>query len=606
METPNSSDPPQDTTPSTTVTKTHQTTNISTLSSQQWATDASISRLSRDILQHLQVDSPSPLSSGSPQACSNYEPQTDQTAPPAPSNQRIRFNLIRHKYTSGDTKTIQLFKSFATTLREIDQYLTILPVNSRKQHLSGLTNVKQIQSTDDNKMLTYFTPYYKKQSYSLSGYFHISTSYTFAALQQHQKLSEWLEYNRYFVKLCPSQEEEMVQVGALCYSSIFLYREDLKQSIISHPAWTDKFSHQAPIFDIYPADFTGSSKKTKMLFISAERSKQKETATFFTELYDGTVKDYPNGATMIFIPLYSGIVYSPDQRDKIIFNHEAFIGSEEAMCIGGLSDLNTPIKIKGGQEIPLRILLKSLPATHGMSRPQLFQLAEPNISGVTTIVTFQFTDKPYIESRKSTLETEIRKIIEPGEENKVFLDNKDGLWFGGVRKNKNGKVITVQQPCKLTIEHCNRISSILRSPPKKRPNSQVTQPNTSLPVPHKPEGHHQIRPQQTTTSPTTIQADPIPAQITEQFHQIAQEFQTQHERNMIFDQRIGTLERTTNKIDTNVETIMSRLDILLSNNPSNPSKQRKTSITTTDTDMIIDEAYPPSLLHNQRNGAGLP
>lgn len=61
-------------------------------------------------------------------------------------------------------------------------------IHSQKQHLSGLTNQKQIQATDENKMLTYFSPYYKKQSYSLSSYFHISTSLSFTELQQHQKI----------------------------------------------------------------------------------------------------------------------------------------------------------------------------------------------------------------------------------------------------------------------------------------------------------------------------------------------------------------------------------------------------------------------------------
>jgi hypothetical protein len=206
-----------------------------------------------------------------------------------------------------------------------------------------------------------------------------------------------LEYNRYFIKLCPIQVEETVQIGALCFSSVFIYREDFKLSIINHPLRANKYTNQPPIFQTYQADFTGSSKKTRMLFISTEKSRQKEVATFFSELYDGSKKDYPNGAMMIFVPLYDGISISNQQRDKIIFNHESFIGSEEAISIGGLSDLNTSIKIKGGHSISLRLLLKSLPASQGMSRSQLFQFIEPNISGVTTIVTFQSTDKAFIE-----------------------------------------------------------------------------------------------------------------------------------------------------------------------------------------------------------------
>jgi hypothetical protein len=248
---------------------------------QKWAADASVSCLSNDILQHLHLDQHSPQTLESTPEPMRYETQSQPTIPTVPTNQRIRFNLISQRNTTSDSKTIQLFKSFVSILRDIDQYLTILPVSSQKQHLSALTNHKQITATDDNKMLTYFTPYYKKQFYSLSGYFHVSSSLTFEALQQNQKVNEWLEYNRYYMKLCPNQEEEMVQIGALCFSSIFIYRDDLKQSIIHHPLWTSKHANHPPIFELYTADFTGSSKKTKMLFISAEKSKQNEVAAFF-------------------------------------------------------------------------------------------------------------------------------------------------------------------------------------------------------------------------------------------------------------------------------------------------------------------------------------
>jgi hypothetical protein len=36
------------------------------------------------------------------------------------------------------------------------------------------------------------------------------------------------------MKWCPSQEEEMVQIGELCYSKIFMCHEELKQEIMKH------------------------------------------------------------------------------------------------------------------------------------------------------------------------------------------------------------------------------------------------------------------------------------------------------------------------------------------------------------------------------------
>jgi hypothetical protein len=96
------------------------------------------------------------------------------------------------------------------------------------------------------------------------------------------------------------------------------------------------------------ADFIGTGKKTKMLFVTAEKSKQNELTKFFRELYDGSPKEYPNGAMMIFIPLTEGTVYSPEERQKFIYNHECFLGDEAATCIGGLQDLNNTVKLRNG------------------------------------------------------------------------------------------------------------------------------------------------------------------------------------------------------------------------------------------------------------------
>jgi hypothetical protein len=149
--------------------------------------------------------------------------------------------------------------------------------------MSPISTAKQIQNIDENKLKTYFHSYYAEQHYSLSGYFHIHTTLTDEELFGHQEIIEWLEFNRYNVKMSPSQDEEMIQIGALCFSSIFTYSEDLKQAILQDPLWNPDKAIINPFFDIYPADFQGPDKKTKMLFVSAEKSKQNEIANFFPQ-----------------------------------------------------------------------------------------------------------------------------------------------------------------------------------------------------------------------------------------------------------------------------------------------------------------------------------
>ena len=82
--------------------------------------------------------------------------------------------------------------------------------------------------------------------------------------------------------------------------------------------------------------------------------------------------------------------------------------------------------LKNGKQISIHLLLKSLPASSGMTRPQLFQQAEPNHGAMVTIVTFQHQDHELVLARQAALEEEIRNIIAEGEEEKIFINNIDG------------------------------------------------------------------------------------------------------------------------------------------------------------------------------------
>jgi hypothetical protein len=65
-----------------------------------------------------------------------------------------------------------------------------------------------------------------------------------------------------------------------------------------------------------------------------------------------------------------------------------------------------------------------------MSHPQLpFKRAEPNSSGLVTMVVYNNTDNDKVLSRQPTLEQELRSIIEEGEEYNLFLNPNEAIWF---------------------------------------------------------------------------------------------------------------------------------------------------------------------------------
>jgi hypothetical protein len=177
-----------------------------------------------------------------------------------------------------------------------------------------------------------------------------------------------------------------------------------------------------------------------LLFVSAERSKQDEVSSLFKAIYDGTKKTYPNGLVMIFIPTADIQKSNNDLRQKIIFNHESFIGEESYFSIGGLQNLKTLVLLKNGTSITLHHLLKSIPASQGMSRPQLFFQVEPNSGAHVTIVTFQSQDHDLVMDRQASLENEIRQVLASDQTQNVFKNDSEGIWFGAVTKTKEGNI----------------------------------------------------------------------------------------------------------------------------------------------------------------------
>jgi hypothetical protein len=145
---------------------------------------------------------------------------------------------------------LKLFKSYVKALHECNPSIAILSVNASKQNLPPLSNAAMVNATDINKLQIYFKSYYPNQKTNLSGYINVLTVLDFAELDIAPSVYEWLESNRYTMRECLSQDEEMIQIGALCFGSEFIYREDLKKALEMDPAWKFPNLEKAPVIQL--------------------------------------------------------------------------------------------------------------------------------------------------------------------------------------------------------------------------------------------------------------------------------------------------------------------------------------------------------------------
>jgi hypothetical protein len=541
--------------------------------------DLTVSEVSDIVFESIQRDRIALETEEGVSATSPLAPTTTNLSLEVPVSQHLRINLIHHRHarTTGMT-TLKLFKSLLHTLRLVDKNISIMPYDSKKQQYTAIVSNKQIDTLNDNQLRLYFQPWHREQYYSLSGFIHLCSFMSYDELISQPPLVEWLDTYQYSTKKCSSQSEEMTIIGAFCYGSTWIYREDLKLHIMKHPEWTkqDTDPNKPLIFDLLLRTFRGIKKSTPMIFVSTERSKQETVREIFKIIYDGTAKTYPRGEMMLFFPTRNGDQYTPEQRERIIFNHETYLGEEEVTAIHGLQNLNTEITLKGGKTTTIRTLLKSLPATDGMSRNRLFQLADPNAGQTCTIVTFQKNDRLFIDQRKASIEQELRSVLAQGEASKLFTDEVEGIWFGGHARKRNGKPIALSIPHKADLEYIKHTESLLNTQPKKRNHSeqqghvrpptqityrgmvqaQHTQTTQSISI-HDPEG--------TTTTTTTQTSQTVTATMEARFQYIETEMKNQKEQQIGMDDRLVQLENRTMTIDDNIAAMMAHWRITPTN-----------------------------------------
>jgi len=334
-----------------------------------------------------------------------------------------------------------------------------------------------------------------------------------------------------------------------------------------------------------------------MIFIHTEKSKRHEVANVLATIYDGTSKPYPNGTMLLFIPLYDNIQYDASYRQKVLYNHEQYLGDEEGVSIYGMQDLDMLTVLKNQQHITIRFLLRSLPATQGMSRPQLFQLAETNETREAIVVTYQREDREHVQSRLITLQNDILAQLAPGEASRIFISETEGISFRPLSKTKGGHIIYSQQTSQHTLSHIQHTKSILSSPPKKRPYTSSTTGTTQVhqqtvqnhpPLanqsPSQPNPNYAAATQRRSPSAPYIQQNSteirtprvVPTQnndndfkeaINNRFLLVEEELKEQkrwnneqREWNEDMLLRMNYIEDTTTSTDCKVDTILSRLD----------------------------------------------
>jgi hypothetical protein len=107
-----------------------------------WSTDLGIADISAGFISQLKSSQATSNISGDIESEHiDYKSPQDPVISTVKLHQRIRFN---HRGVTSDVPAIELFKSFASSLKRADPSLIILPFHASKQHYSSLPTLKHI------------------------------------------------------------------------------------------------------------------------------------------------------------------------------------------------------------------------------------------------------------------------------------------------------------------------------------------------------------------------------------------------------------------------------------------------------------------------------
>ena len=176
----------------------------------------------------------------------------------------------------------------------------------------------------------------------------------------------------------------------------------------------------------------GEKGGVDMIFVAVERNKINQGIAFFCKLYDGVNKKVPLGIPLWFIPTYQ-IEITDEVREKIGQEQRNWRANEVACFVHGFNDLSTRILLTDKSTCTIRNLLyRFLSNDSGSPRKTLFHGVDRCMVHEGWIyVKYHKDDAGIFKRRAKYLASEINKMIEEGEERKVFTNIDVGLQFGG-------------------------------------------------------------------------------------------------------------------------------------------------------------------------------
>jgi hypothetical protein len=385
------------------------------------------------------------------------------------SSYRHHFSIYHRNGTPISQTQLNLFRSFANSIKSADNQAHILPICNDK-HMLSLTTTDQINKIDMMSIQKKFE-LYKRTTKTLSGDFHISSTLPFDELKHHIKVSNWFELNGYNITLCECQSSDMVKVGFLSRVRGFTYRDDLHTFITDHPLWVQDPFYFRLYFDSFATKICG--KTNYVLMIDVDRPNVEKGISFLEQLVDGIQKNSSYAIAYPFFPLYKN-TYSNEEQAKIISDCDSHTDNISVVTLYGLNDMDTKVRLRNNVLTPLWYLLLSIPCP-GTTNGKCFLQVERQSGSDWLLCAFVSIDSSEVMTKVPMLSEILQCYVLQEDMDNIFRASDKVLKLNGqAMPARKGRLhIPLLPTPESTLEHTRKVLSVITPQASKRIRSEV-------------------------------------------------------------------------------------------------------------------------------------
>ena len=240
------------------------------------------------------------------------------------------------------------------------------------------------------------------------------------------KMQSWIKTGGHVITCMQCQAEVTAKIGALFRTTQSLHRGDLFAAIKDTAQY--KREGQGFQFGLLSSEFQAGGERVFCLIIEVDRSQLKLADSFFNKMWNNPTTPKPLGLNCRYFNLQNPAA-TEEQRKKLFQIQQEFVSQESKILIAGCGDLDGKVRVKDRQlVVTVRQLLLNIRSKGDPARRLLYGVERIHNKPNHYFLRMSRENYDELINRMDTLESDLRRVIEPEDYHILVSDTTTGLY----------------------------------------------------------------------------------------------------------------------------------------------------------------------------------